>query len=202
MPSTMAVKASTTPTAEAAKITHFRSSLFIGMRHAIQTQLGQDQWIPFLESLHEVERKALNRHWGSADWVPTQVIVTLFEQFKAYTGRELSPERGAAYAQEQLTRTHRWLMKFTKPDLFLRQAPRMFAFYHRGGLVHLDEIHSGYANLSLWADISYPQWLESVLPIWARRALELSGAKEVEIRYEAPNASASPFEHHYHLKWR
>ncbi|HJU83962.1 MAG TPA: hypothetical protein VJ600_07105 [Holophagaceae bacterium] len=184
------------PLHRSVEVTHVRGIIVSVVRRAMLEQLSGEAWQRCLDGLSPACRAVFARGVGDYEWVPMPLLSEASGHFQASTEGDLVALRGSLYAEQMLTRSHQWMLKVMTPELLVRQAPRIFGFYHQGGQVWTEEVAPGRACLSLRATGPGPGWAEVLMPSWFRRALELCGAKKVEVAYEPPSE-----DRHHHRYW-
>ncbi len=122
--------------------------------------------------------------------------------FLSLNGLEWIRSRGRSAAREQLLTVHRWLNKLASPEFLLTHAPRILGLYYRGGKSSVDHLSAGEATLNLWAHGYYPEWYTHGLVGWLEGALELSGAKDLNILHLPPSGPGlDSVCHRYCMTW-
>ena len=185
------------------RIAAVRGPMTRQIRETLTREGGEEAWQALLAKVSEPCRQQFSRPIGMYEWVPAELSCELSQAFLAGTDPDFTYRRGVASAKEQITVLNRWLMRMMTPAFLLQNTPRLFRHYYSGGRVVLDDLAPGEAHLSVWADAFYPVWYETGLCGWVHGALELTGAREVEVRYEAPSGEGLlAFRHRYHASWR
>ncbi len=185
------------------RIAEVRGPMTRQVREACLREGGEAAWRALLAKVSEPCRACFSRSIGLWEWIPAEYSSELSQAYLAGADPEYTRRRGVVSAQDQITVLNRWLMRMMTPGFLLQNAPRLFRHYYQGGLVVLDELGAGSAQLSLWADGFYPVWYEQGLPGWFQGALELTGARDLEIDYQPPEGDGLlAFRHRYLLRWR
>jgi hypothetical protein len=180
----------------------FVRGVIVGVvQRAMKGLVAPEAWQAFLGSLSPQARELFSREMGDYEWVPMPLLAEVSRRFPAATGCDTVALRGGLYADQMLTRSHQWMLKVMTPELLIRQAPKIFAFYHQGGQGWTEDVAPGRACLLLRAIGPSPGWAEILLPSWLKRALELTGAREVQVVYEPPMDPADPHLHRFWASW-
>jgi hypothetical protein len=190
-------------TREAVVITELRGPMTRQVREAALRQGGEAAWEALLASVSEACRATFSKPIGLYEWIPAEHSKELSLAFMATVDPEYTRRRGRESAEELITVVNRWMLRLMSPGFLLQNMPRMFAFYYRGGRVVVDRLDAGSARVSLWADAFYPAWYELGLTGWLEGALALTGAREVEVAYQAPcGEGLEAFRHGYEIRWK
>ena len=185
------------------RIAAVRGPMTRQIRDAVLKQGGEAAWRALLAQVSEPCRDCFSRSIGLYEWIPAELSSELSQAFMAGADPEFTRRRGVDSAEELITSINRWLLRLMTPAFLLENAPRMFSHYYQGGKVVLDEIGMGEAWLSVWAEGFYPIWYEKGLSGWVQGALALTGARDVDVAYEAPSGEGLlAFRHRYHVRWR
>lgn len=184
-------------------ITELRGPMTRQVREAVLKQGGEQAWTALLAGLSEGCRATFSKPIGLFEWIPADHSKELSLAYMATVDADYTRRRGKESARELITVVNRWMLRLMSPGFLLQNMPRMFAFYYRGGRVTVDRLEPGSARLSLWAEGFYRAWYELGLTGWFEGALALTGAKNVEVRYEAPRGEGlEAFHHAYEIRWR
>lgn len=190
-------------TRESVVITETRGPMTHQVRDAVLRAGGEAAWAALLGKVSGPCRATFSKPIGPYEWIPAAHSKELSLAFMEGADPSFSLQRGRDTAKELLTVMNRWMLRLMSPVFFLQNAPRMFSFYYRGGRLAVDRLEPGHARLSLWADAFYPAWYEAAVPGWLQGALEITGAKEVSARYQAPEGEGLlAFRHGYELRWK
>ncbi|MBS1766376.1 MAG: hypothetical protein JST05_03100 [Acidobacteria bacterium] len=190
-------------TRESVVITELRGPMTRQVREAVLRQGGEKAWAALLASVSEPCRATFSRPIGLFEWIPAEHSKELSLAYMATVDEEYTRRRGKESARELITVVNRWMLRLMSPSLFLQNTPKMFHFYYRGGVLTLDRLEPGHAQLTLWADAFYPAWFELGLTGWLEGALTLSGAKAAEVRHEAARGEGlEAFRHGYEIRWK
>lgn len=183
------------------EVTHVRGLIQTIVKGVLAQGLAAEAWSAYQASLSPGTREQLSREPDEYEWVSMAALVEAVAKHPG--GREgvLAVLRGSLYADLMMTEKHRWMLKVLTPELMVRQAPRMFAFYHRGGRMEAERVEPGRATVTLRATGPSSAWFSILLTTWFKRSLELSGAVAVEATYEPPEATGKSDLHRYWLTW-
>ena len=183
------------------EVTHVRGLIQTVVKRILANGLDGAAWKDFLSTLSPGAREQLSREVSEYEWVSMPALVEAV--WKHPSGREgaVAVLRGSLYADLMMSEKHQWMLKIMTPELMVRQAPRIYAFYHRGGQMAAERVELGRATLTLRAEGPSSAWFGLLLPSWLQRSLELSGARGVETAYEPPEATGDPQLHRYWLTW-
>lgn len=188
---------------ETVVITELRGPMTRQVREAALRKGGEAAWDALLAGVSEPCRATFSKPIGLYEWIPAEHSKELSLAFMATVDPDYTRRRGRESAEELITVVNRWMLRLMSPGFMLQNMPRMFAFYYRGGRVVVDRLETGSARVSLWADAFYPAWYELGLQGWLEGALTLTGAKEVEARYLAPQGEGlEAFRHAYEIRWK
>ena len=189
-------------TAADLRITQVRGPMTRQVREAFMAEGGEAAWAAFLAKVSEPCRQRFEKPIGLYEWVDADLAAELSEACIAEKGEAFAFQRGAHAAREQLLDLNRWLMKLAGPGLLLSNTPRLIHHYYRGGHGAVDGVEDREAQMSLWAHGYYGLWYELGLTGWLRGALELAGAKEVEVVHRPPSGEGlEAFRHRYSVRW-
>ena len=183
------------------QVTHVRGLIQGIVKQVLARGLDPAAWEAYLAGLSPAAREQLRRDPSEYEWVPMAALVEAVARHPG--GREgvLAVLRGSLYADLMMLEKHRWMLKVMTPELMARQAPRIYAFYHRGGRMEAERIEPGRATLTLEATGPSPAWFEILITAWFKRSLEHCGANAVEVAHEPPEATGVPDLHRYWLSW-
>lgn len=189
-------------TAADLRITQVRGPMTQQVHAAILGAGGEAAWATFLEKVSEPCRARFAKPIGLYEWVDADLAAELSEACIAEMGEAFAFDRGVQAAQKQLLDLNRWLLKLVSPGLLLANTPRLIRHYYRGGHGAVDWIGDRDAQMSLWAHGYYGLWYERGLTGWLRSALELAGAKGVEVVHLPPSGEGlEAFRHRYRVGW-
>nr|WP_320131685.1 hypothetical protein [uncultured Holophaga sp.] len=173
------------------------------LREIIHRKGGPAAWQALLDRVSEPCRAAFSRPVGTFEWVDVALATELS---LAYGRTEIgirTLERGRAAAREQLTSIHAWMLRFLSPSFLMSNIPRLFHFYFRGGVLEVEHEGHSCATLHVWATGLYPEYWRFGATGWLEEALRMTGAVDVEVRYEEPEGEGVEGHHHrYHVTWR
>lgn len=190
-------------TLEDFRVSHVRGPVTQQIRQAILLVGGQPAWDALLAKVSEPCRELFLNPIGSYQWVEADLAAEINTAFLATMGPEWIYSRGRKAAREQLLMVHRWLVKLASPEFLLSNTPRILGLYYRGCRGAVEQVGAGKATLNLWASGYYPEFFSHSLVGWLQGALELSGAKELQVLYEAPNGPGlDSVCHRYHVTWK
>ena len=183
------------------EVTHVRGLIQNIVKGVLSQGLDAEAWAAYMSGLSAGAREQLDREAGEYEWVSMAGLVEAVAKHPG--GREgvLAVLRGNLYADLMMTEKHRWMLKVMTPELMVRQAPRIYAFYHRGGRMEAERVEPGRATVTLRATGPSPAWFSILLTTWFKRSLELSGATAVEAVHEPPEATGKHDLHRYWLAW-
>ena len=186
-----------------AHVTEVRGPNVVQLRKVVMRHGGESAWNELLSRVSEPCRSAFERPLSLYDWVEERHFTELSQAYILWSGRHDAGKAGQAAAQEEFTTLHRWMLRLMTPGFLLASIPKFFAHYNRGGHVAVDESRPGHAQISVWADGFFAEWYSPGLTSWTQRALELTGAKDVEVVYQPQSALGNePCRHIYHLTWQ
>ncbi|HJW08865.1 MAG TPA: TIGR02265 family protein [Holophagaceae bacterium] len=184
------------------RIAAVRGPMTRQIRENVQRQGGEAAWQAMLAKVSRQCRECFAKPIGLYEWIPAELSSELSQAYMADADPEFTRRRGVDSARELITSINRWMLRLMTPSFLLENTPRMFSHYYMGGRVVLDQLGEGEARLSLWAEGFYPIWYEKGISGWLQGALELTGARGVEVAYEAPSGEGLlAFRHHYHVRW-
>jgi hypothetical protein len=186
------------PSAEEARVTHVRASMFRGMRQVAEAADGEGGWERLVACLSDDARAAFQAGLDSFRWIETPSVNALAAAHEARFGPASIGARARAAVQEQLRGSHPGILNLVDAAEFLQQSPTIFRFYYRGGRADLDELGPGRALISIHADGLFPSWYTTSCPVWLGGALELAGASGVSVRHHPPKEGPR---HRYELGW-
>lgn len=190
-------------TRENVRLAAVRGPMTRQIHDAMVKQGGEPAWQALLQSVSAPCRDCFSKPIGLYEWIPAELSSELSQAFMAGTDPDYTRRRGVESAEELITSINRWMLRLMTPAFLLQNAPRMFDHYYRGGRTVLDELGEGEAWLSVWAEGFYPIWYEKGLSGWVQGAMLLTGAKDVEVRYEAPSGEGLfAFRHRYNVRWK
>ena len=176
--------------------------LILGVVKGVLAQgLEPAAWQAFLGTLSPEARGLMGREATEYEWVSMAAIVEAVSKHPFSREGILPILRGGLYADLMMTEKHRWMLKVMTPELMVSQAPRIYAFYHRGGVMAAERVEPGRATATLFARGPSAAWFGLLIPTWFKRSLELSGGHAVEVAHEPPEATGVPDLHRYWLSW-
>ena len=187
--------------ADPLEVTHFRGLFLDLSTRGIQKRQGPERWQAFLATLPAALRREAEAPRGSYDWVEPWIVGDLMSAYGAWSGEDLREFRGELYADQVVTVRHQWVLKLMSPELLVRQVPRFYQFYIRGGKIWTEQVTPKSGLVCIEAKAPYPDWSEYVLPSWLRRALELCGAREAQVVYDPPSDPGRPHLHRFWARW-
>lgn len=186
------------PSAEEARVTHFRASLLRGMQLTSELRDGDGGWERLVRSLPEATGAVLRQGLDSWRWIETEHVNVLALAHEARFGAATVSERALAAVREQLKGSHPGILAFLDPREIVEQTPTIFRFYYRGGCAVLDEVGPGRALVSVFAEGLFPSWYSISCPTWLCGAVSLAGASKAEFRHHPP---VEGIQHRYELCW-
>lgn len=171
------------------------------VQRILARSLSPEAWETFLATLSPAAQAQFRLEPDDYEWVPMAGLIE--GALRHPGGREAIMDllRGSLYANLMMTEKHRWMLKVMTPELMAEQAPRIFAFYHRGGRMETERVEPGRAAITLRATGPSPAWFGILMTDWLKRSLELSGAEAVESVYEPPEVTGKANLHRYWLSW-
>lgn len=184
------------------QVTHVRGLIQGIVKRVLAEGLDAAAWEAYLASLGPAAREQLRREPSEHEWVPMAALVEAVARHPGGREAVLAVLRGSLYADLMMLEKHRWMLKVMTPELMARQAPRIYAFYHRGGRMEAERIEPGHATLTLEATGPSPAWFAILVTAWFKRSLEHCGAEGVEAVHEPPEATGKAYLHRYGLTWR
>lgn len=185
------------------RVSHVRGPVTQQIRQAILLAGGQPAWDSLLAKVSEPCRELFLNPIGSYEWVDADLAAEMNMAFMETMGPEWIYSRGRKAAREQLLMVHRWLVKLASPEFLLSNTPRILGLYYRGCKGAVERVGAGEATLNLWAGGYYPEFFSHSLVGWLQGALELSGAKDLQVHYEPPSGHGlDSVCHHYHVAWK
>ncbi len=188
---------------ENVRVTEVRGPNVVQIRKVVVRHGGEGAWNDLLSQVSEGCRAQFEKPVGLYDWVEECHFTELSKAYIRWSGRHDAGKAGEAAAQEEFTTLHRWMLRMMTPGFLLASIPKFFAHYTRGGHVVVDESGSGYAVISVWVDGFFPEWFSPGLTSWTQKAMELTGAKNVSVEYQAPPVTGpEACRHIYRLTWR
>ena len=183
------------------EVTHVRG-LIQGIVKGILAQgMAPQAWEAYLGTLGPEARELMGRDASEFEWVSMAALVEAVGKHPSNREGGTTVLRGNLYADLMMTEKHRWMLKIMTPELMVNQAPRIFAFYHRGGVMAAERVEPGRAAATLFARGPTAAWFGILIPTWFKRSLELSGAHAVEVVHEPPEATGVTDLHRYWLSW-
>ncbi len=186
---------------ETLEVPHYRGLFQELASNGIQRRLGADRWQAFLATLPVKLREAAGHAKGDYDWVEPWVVGDLMQAYGRWSGEDLREFRGELYADQVVTVRHQWILKLMNPELLVRQVPRFYQFYIRGGKAWTEQVSPGRGLVCIEARAPYSDWTDFILPSWFRRALTLCGGQDVQVVYEPPSDPGRPYLHRYWASW-
>lgn len=187
------------PSPEEARVTHIRASLLRGMQLVAEAKGGPGAWEALLDTLPAAVGADLREGLGGLRWIETAHLNALVAAHEARFGTAVASERAIAAVREQLRGTHPGILDVLDPAGLVAQAPTLYRLNYRGGRVDVDEVASGRALLSVFADGLFPGWYTTSCPTWICGALDLAGAEAVAFTHHPP---VEGNRHRYELRWR
>jgi hypothetical protein len=185
------------------RIAAVRGPMTRQIHDAVVKEGGERAWQDLLARVSEPCRQTFSKPIGLYEWIPAEHSSELSQAFMAGADPGFTRRRGMDSAEELITTINRWLLRLMTPAFLLENTPRMFNHYYQGGRVVLDDITDGEGHVSVWAEGFYPLWYEEGLSGWVMGALKLTGAKDVQVDYEAPSGEGlHAFRHRYHARWK
>lgn len=184
------------------EVTHVRGLIQGIVKQVLAQGLDAAAWDTYLAALSPLARETLRREPSEHEWVPMAALVEAVARHPGGHEAVLAVLRGSLYADLMMLERHRWMLKVMTPELMVRQAPRIYAFYHRGGRMAAERIEPGRATLTLEATGPSPAWFAVLITAWFKRSLEHCGAAQVEAIHEPPEATGKADLHRYWLAWR
>lgn len=183
------------------EVSHVRGVILTVVKSTLEEGLDPGGWDAFLARLRPETAQLFRREVTDYEWVPMSALTEAAAAHPAGQERDLPLLRGAIYADRMLTRNHQWMLRVMTPELLVRQCPRIFAFYHLGGEMQVEELAPGRARISLRARGPGWGWFSVLLPTWLGRSLQLCGAASPSVVHEAPAEDGDPDLHRYRLSW-
>lgn len=183
------------------EVTHVRGLIQNIIKGILRQGLGPEAWQAYLDSLTPPTREIMGRDAAEYEWVSFAALGEALGKHPSSRETIMSILNGDMYAELMMTEKHRWMLKVMTPELMASQAPRMFSFYHRGGVMACERVEPGRAAATLFVRGPSDGWFGLLIPNWFKRALELSGAQAVEVVHEPPEATGVPDLHRYWLSW-
>lgn len=184
------------------EIRALRGPTAIQIQRTVLRRGGQLALEALLSTVSEPCRARFGRPLGLYEWIDAPLVSELTQAYMRWSGRDDNFRGGAAAAREELTVIHRWMLRLMSPGFLVQNLPRIYGYYAQGGLVTVDQVGRGGADISLWAGGFFPAWYDPGLTGWLHGALELTGAQEVSVRYQAPRPGPEALRHRYLLGWR
>ncbi len=185
------------------RITEARGPNVVQIQRAVLRRGGEVAWTDLLGLVSEPCRLRFQKPLSLYEWVDTASFTELSLAYMRWAQRDDSSKAGRAAAKEELMTLHRWMLRMMTPNFLINSLPRLFAHYHRGGIVTVNELGAGHAHMTLWSQGMYPEWYHPGLTTWLQTALELTGAEGVLVDYETPGAEGiEACRHNYRLAWK
>ena len=150
----------------------------------VEEHFGKDGAERVLQSLGPDDQRPL-RMLFTSNWYPFELGRRLDETIVSVLGggrRELFERLGAASAEKNLSSLHRGYLTPGDPHAFLAKAPQIYAQYYETGRREYQRTgeRSGALVTHDAQSFSEPDCLTVIG--WYRKALELCGAQEVQVR--------------------
>ena len=184
------------------RVSHVRGPVTQQIRQAVLRVGGQPAWELMLAQVSEPCRYLFSGPIGSYEWVDADLAAEMNTAFLKLKGLDWIHSRGRDAAREQLLTVHRWLIKLASPEFLLSNTPRILGLYYRGCKGAVNQSGAGEATLNLWAHGYYPEWFSHGLVGWLQGALELSGAKDLQIHHQRPDGHGlDSVCHRYRVTW-
>ena len=186
---------------ETIAVTHARGLLCDTIRQGCLKRYGKEGWAEVMGCLSDAGRIQFAEPVGDFAWVPIALVKELEVAFGNLREEGKPFYQGRDLAEQQLQVVHPWLLKLLSPEMLIRQAPTLFRFYYKGGLLEVEEAHRGHGVTSLWALGMPSGWYVSGAAGWFDKALRMSGAHKVDIQHEAPPVEGDIHRHRYTVLW-
>ena len=183
------------------EVTHVRGLIQNIVKGILAQDMEPQAWEAYLGALGPEARALIGRDASEYEWVSMAALVEAVGKHPSTREGITTVLRGNLYADLMMTEKHRWMLKIMTPELMVSQAPRIFAFYHRGGVMAAERVEPGRAAATLFARGPTAAWFGILIPTWFKRSLELSGGNAVEVTHEPPEATGVPDLHRYWLSW-
>jgi hypothetical protein len=181
-----------------------KGTVLLARRAFVQKHFGQEAWEQVLNSLGAEDRGRLNGILLSVAWFPFKLSERLDEAIVRILGQgdESVFERiGQVSAEENLSGAHKHFLAAGSPEKFLRQTPAIYKFYYDSGYRTYEPDGADGAVLTTY-DADTFSHVDCLTVIgWHKRALQMCGAREVEMREEACRARGADT-CRYRIKWR
>lgn len=168
----------------------------------VEAQLGKDVLARLVTLLPADDRQQLS-HVLAGRWYPFELGARLDEAIARVAGRarnELFRGLGRASADTNLGGVHRTFVRPGDPLGFLERTELLYPFYYEGGRRTFEALGPCEGVLTTYdaPSFSAPDCL--TVCGWYERALELCGAREVEVVEEACRARGAAA-CRYHVRW-
>lgn len=187
------------PSPEESRATHVRAAVLRGLQVVAEKKGGPGAWEALLDTLPEAARDVFREGLGSTRWIEIRHLNALVAAHEARFGTAVAGERAIAAVREQLRGAHPGILDVLDPTSLVAQAPTLYRLNYRGGRVDVDELGTGHAILSVFADGLFPGWYTIACPTWICGALDLAGAKDIAYVHHPP---VDGNRHRYELRWR
>ncbi len=169
------------------------ASLLLDLHRAQFTESG---WSTFLRSLPE--SAPWRRTIDDDEWIVPAEVALCEEAAVAWLGSSTVRIRGELVAEFVIAARIPGIDVDHGVEGFLRTVSTYWSWIHRGNTLNVERLIPGEARLRMDGPIPYPEWATTVAPTLLRRAMQLTGAEQVEIEVHPIPDQGLRFE----LRWR
>ncbi len=187
------------PTPEEGRVTHFRGTLFQGVRKQADTEGGPQAWADMMATLSPGTQKVFAVDPGRFEWVEVSFVNELMLAHQARYGLGAVKARLTDTAETELTQDHPWLLKLLSPQTLMHQTGTLWRFFFKGGVVETRSVGRDRSELVVWATGLYPSFYTHSLVHWLVRAMELCGARNCTVVHTPATRDEDP--HRYAFHW-
>lgn len=180
-------------------MTHVRAAVLQGLQVVAEKKGGAGAWEALLDGLPPEVGAVFREGLGSTRWIEIPHLNALVAAHEARLGVAVASERAIAAVRAQLKDAHPGVLDVLDPTGLVAQAPTLYRLNYRGGRVDVDEVETGRALLSVFADGLFPGWYTTSCPTWICGALDLAGARDIAFVHHPP---VEGNRHRYQLTWR
>jgi hypothetical protein len=181
-----------------------KGSVLLSRRAFVQKHFGHEAWDQVLAALPAEDRAVLCGMLLNVAWFPFKLGERLDATIVRILGKgdeKVFQRIGQVSADENLNGAHKHFLAAGSPEKFLRQTSEIYKFYYDSGYRTYEPDGPTGAVLTTYEADTFSRMDCLTIIGWHTRALEMLGAKDVQMKEETCRANGADF-CRYRVRWK
>jgi len=162
---------------------------------AVKERAGEQELSKIINILSEESRKVFESPILFSDWYPLDAFAEFLEVDVRETAdgdREVLATRSEKVVESQLRGVYRIFVRLGSPRFVITRIAAVHQTYFKGVKI-VPEVEGHAATIKYFGFQRQHNIIEDVIIGFFRKALEMSGAKRVDLKFTVPVAQAGPY---------